>query len=171
MKKTLTVLILATSAFSAQAEGYVTLSRAKSGDTSYSFGVGGDRWGAQFGVINDSDFTSDQVHDYKVPHGNFITTGEYQVGNTMGLDITYKLWKTEAVAITIGGGLYRENTKLIARFNATGRYYAQEDRSRMIAPLSVKLTMKPVPAHSNLIIGVEYHTLRGASILIGAGLL
>jgi hypothetical protein len=150
------------------ADGWISVGKATSsegGGTSLALGTKmNSNFGIQFGVIFNSDFDSEDVLDYPVPHSNYRTLGTKRTGNALGLDLLYFIPAGDTLRPYVGIGIYSTERKEIAQSNVTGWYYNQEDKSKV--QVAGELGLQAVIA-GGFLFGAGYHSLRGANISLG----
>lgn len=119
-------------------------------------------WG--LGIVFNSDIAGNNVLDYPVPHDNYSSQGNQRTGNAIGLDALWfpagdSTWKPY-----VGIGLYYDKRAEVARSNATGWYYANEETSEVRGGVEAGIQYR---SSNDMLFGVGYHSVRGAFISLG----
>jgi hypothetical protein len=136
-------------------------------------GIKGDApIGLQLGFAGKSEL-DEELLDYPVPHNNYTSMGTLQTGTAMGADVLWFLPETDfdgtlpagsALRTYLGLGGYYMQRADVAKSNATGWYYTQDDRSSLLGAAELGLQFRTA---SGFIIGGEYHLIRGGSVSVG----
>lgn len=169
VKTSLLFLSLMTLAISANAEtnfnrGWISGGGAVDGGTSMSLGGRGENFGAEVGLVFNSEYSSNDILDYPVPHNSYVNLGKKRVGNTYGIDLLAFHNFNEDLSAYIGLGGYFGEERDIARSTATGWLYTQQKDSKFEAAGSVGLQYIGAEKFT---FGVGYHSIRGPNAQIG----
>lgn len=136
------------------------------GGSSISLGMRGYKWGGGIGFVFNSDYSEDKVLDYPVPHNDFvILDSEAYIGNTFGFDIFRFFNIKESQSIFLGLGIYFSKVCQVARSNATGWLYCEDENTKMTPSGNVGYMINL----GRISLGLGYHSGRGTELTIGTG--
>lgn len=137
---------------------------AKDGNTGFAVGFRGQELGVEIGGINESDYSSDDIYDYPVPHLNFTDLGEQKVDSAVGFDVLGFYNPSKQVSLYGGLGLYFQEYRRIARSNLSALLYTEAKDTEAEAAFSGGVQFFP---SGSLMLGIGYHSIRGLNGQIG----
>ena len=136
---------------------------SKDKSTTGRIGGLGKNFGVSIGYSASADYSSDDVHDYPVPHSSYVNLGKKQLDGKYGLDIYACINPTNWSKIALGGGAYFHEEAEIARSTATNWLYKQSSSTKMKLSGSADIFL----IFDHLTIGIGYHSILGVLGSVG----
>ena len=164
MKKLIVIILLLLPSIGYSFDNAVWLSISPSKTKpNFSIGIRGKEWGGELGLVNDFDFSTDNILDYKMPHSDYTNLGWQNVDQAYGIDI-YRYFNVNSnSSVYIGPGFYMREQRLLAKSNLTDLVYTQATSEKIQIPISIGFDIYG----KEFFYGLGYHSMRGLNIQFG----
>ncbi|OGH58171.1 MAG: hypothetical protein A3I06_00855 [Candidatus Lindowbacteria bacterium RIFCSPLOWO2_02_FULL_62_12] len=130
----------------------------------WTLGVRGKNLGIAMGGTGEAQMSEDQILDWAVPHDDYTSLGRKSTSSAWGIDLLGFVNPLKWCSIQMGLGVYSQDFRDVAQSNVTGWTYTQGKSSETQMAYSAGLQFLPF---NKLTFGVDYHSVRGVTGVIG----